>query len=515
MARTPLLDLLQRAVRQHARAEYEDRHGRSGLKRRDVLRGGAGLAIASMVPVSGLAATARIAVVGAGLAGLTAARDLKKANLMADILEGDTRVGGRCYTGRGKFNEGQTVERGGEFIDDDHHQIKDLTADLRLTLDDVLAATPANTRELYFFDGKPYNLAEATRDWAPKLYDIVQRQKADIVPRRKRNTPTPEARRLDAMTISQWVEAYVTGGRRSRLGQLIETALAEENGADADQQSALSVISALGENARNDFKLYYNVSNQRWHVHGGNDQIVSFMADELKGRIETSTALVAIAQLPDRTVRLSLKRGGQIVDRIYDRVILALPFSVMRARVDYKQAGFRPLKQKAIQTLPIGASTKFQMQFTRRIWNEDGCNGEIRVPSRVFQTSWEATRKQDGTSGILNFFSGGTRALNAGKIDNVDLAQEVLRDAAHVLPNLGQYWTGRMIKDAWRDNPWSLGGYSYYQPGYQTTVLGVEPLPEGNCFFAGEHTDTKSNAFLNSAVASGQRAAQEVIASLR
>ena len=66
----------------------------------------------------------------------------------------------------------------------------------------------------------------------------------------------------------------------------------------------------------------------------------------------------------------------------------------------------------------------------------------------------------------------------------------------------------------WKENPWSLGGYSYCQPGYQTTVVGIEAEPEGNCFFAGEHTASQ-NAFLNSGVQTGMRAASQVIASLR
>jgi monoamine oxidase len=186
----------------------------------------------------------------------------------------------------------------------------------------------------------------------------------------------------------------------------------------------------------------------------------------------------------------------------------------MRVAVDYRQAGFRPLKNQAITTLPMGASTKFQLQFTRRAWTDAGCNGEMRVPSQTFQTTWEVSRGQPGTRGILNFFSGGTRAINAGKTDSVTLAATVMSDAAPITPGLSEIWTGLMIKDAWRNNPWSLGSYSYYAPGYQTSVLGIEREREGNCFFAGEHT-ADQGGFLNSGVQTGMRAAREVIASLR
>jgi monoamine oxidase len=509
MARTPLLAMLKGIAHDRARNGQAE-HGLIG--RRAILRGAAGVAMTSLLPAQGLAATATIAIVGAGLAGLTAARELRKAGYDADVFEGSSRIGGRCYTARGIFGDNQIAEHGGEFIDTDHTEIRALARELGLTLDDVLAAVPHTAHERYFFDGRPYSLADAKRDWQP-LYRILQQQSAAAGDYDYKSS-SPVAKQLDAMTIPEWVAAYVVGGRNGQLGQLIEQAFSEENGADADQQSALNVVSILALNQRRRFNLYYSESDQRFHVRGGNDQIPTLIAKALGDKVRTSTPMVAITRLPDGRMRLSLKRDGALTDMVYDRVILALPFSVMRTSVDFKDAGFKPLKNKAIATLPIGASTKFQMQFSRRAWTEAGANGEMRVPSRIFQTSWEVSRTQPGKAGILNFFSGGTRAIAAGAMDNATLAAAVMQDASVVLPGLPNLWTGLMIKDAWKDNPWALGSYSYYQPGYQTTVQGVEAEPEGNCFFAGEHTAPQT-AFLNSGVQSGMRAAKEVIASLR
>jgi len=516
MARTPLLNMLLTLSREAAGAERSAQAraqpGARAIGRRAVLRGAAGVGLASALPLAGLAATARIAVVGAGLAGLTAARELRKAGLAPDVYEGSTRIGGRCYSARGIFSDGQVAEHGGEFIDTDHTEIRDLAKELGLTLDDVLAATPANTRSLYVLNGKPYNLSDATRDWQP-LYPVLQAQNASLGSFSYRGA-SAEARRFDAMTIAQWVEAYVPGGRRGQLGQLIETAFSEENGADPDRQSALNVISVLASDKRHHFNLYNTESDQRFHVRGGNDLIVTLLARSIDDNVRMAAPLIAVATQPDGKVRLSFKRDSGVGDAVYDRVILTVPFSVMRVAVDYTQAGFRPLKNQAISTLAMGASTKFQLQFARRVWNDVGCNGEMRVPSQTFQTTWEVSRAQPGMRGILNFFSGGTRAINAAKADSVALASTVMRNAALITPTLSENWTGLMIKDAWSENPWSLGSYSYYQPGYQTTLLGIEREREGNCFFAGEHT-AEQGAFLNSGVESGSRAAKEVIASLR
>jgi monoamine oxidase len=274
------------------------------------------------------------------------------------------------------------------------------------------------------------------------------------------------------------------------------------------------VIGVLAEDPRQNFNLYYTDSDQRFHTRGGNDQIPTRLGERLSARVRTGTKLIAIARRPDGRVRLSLKSDTGVADAIYDRVILALPFSVMRGAVDYSGAGFRPLKVKAIETLPIGASVKFQLQFSQRAWIAQGCTGETRLKSANFQTTWEVTRAQPGASGILNFFSGGTRALNAGALDGAALAAQCLADIEPVIPGLTALWNGRMTKDAWKQNPWSLGSYTYFPPGYQTTVFGVEAEREGNCFFAGEHTSS-SPGYMNSAVATGIRAARQVAGSLQ
>ena len=106
----------------------------------------------------------------------------------------------------------------------------------------------------------------------------------------------------------------------------------------------------------------------------------------------------------------------------------------------------------------------------------------------------------------------GRRAL-----DPDELAKGCLAEAEKLLPGLTAAWTGEMTRDAWRTNPWSLGSYSYLPIGYATTVFGIEEEPEGNCFFAGEHTmmPAVQRGYLNAAVETGQRAAKEVLHSLK
>lgn len=517
MARTPLFRMLKQATR---RAAFERRAAEGTLpraddgpiSRREFLGGTAAAAASLLLPLPAGAAQASIAIVGAGLAGLTAAHELKKTyGLHADVYEGNTRVGGRCFTARGIFAEGQIAEHGGELIDTDHHAIRHLAHELGLKLTDVLAAPPPGTKALYYFNHLPYNLADATRDWQP-IYDLVQAQ-SNAIGNFSYKHSTQAAKQFDAMTISDWVKQFVPGGRKGQLGRLIENAFTEENALDADKQSALCAIPTLAEDPRDNFNLYYTDSDQHFHIEGGNDQIATLLAEEIGARLVTATTLIAIKRLSDGRFRLTFAQSGGRVDRIYDRVILAIPFSVMRLTVDFTKAGFTPLKVQSINTLLMGASCKTQLQFTRRKWYDVGCNSEIRLPATGFDTTWDVTRGQPGDFGIFNFFAGGTQAQAAGQIDNSSLALLLMKEASPLIPGLNRLWNGLMIKDPWQLNPWSLGSYSTYQPGYQTTLVGIERVPEGNCFFAGEHTESQ-NGFLNSAVKSGVRAAREVAASL-
>lgn len=517
MSRTPLMHFLKTAARRAALEERAERGlappiASPPLGRRAFLAGAAATGAMVLTPLRAGAAQPSIAIVGAGLAGLSAAHVLKKRHhLNADVFEGNTRVGGRCFTARGIFDDNQIAEHGGELIDTDHHAIRNLARELGLRLTDVLAATPSNTSAHYLFNGKRYDLKKATRDWRP-IYNLVQQQSKAIGNFDYKHS-TETAKHYDAMSISEWVDQTVPGGSQSQLGQLIENAFTEENALDADKQSALCAVPTLAEDPRDNFNLYYTDSNQRFHIEGGNDQVATIIANSLGARLHTATPLIAIKKLASGRFGLTFTQGNSTFDRIYDRVILTVPFSVMRVAVDFTDAGFSPLKVQSINTLLMGASCKTQLQFKRRKWFEVGCNSEIRMPAVAFNTTWDATRGQPGTAGIFNFFAGGSKAQHAGEIEDATLAQLLMNQASQLIPNLPALWNGKMIKDAWQFNPWSFGSYSTYQPGYQTTLLGIERVPEGNCFFAGEHTEVQ-NGFLDAAVASGNRAADEVAASI-
>ena len=449
----------------------------------------------------------RVVIVGAGLAGLTAAYRLKQRGIVATVYEANTRLGGRCWTNRTTFADGQIAERGGELIDQYHANIRQLAQELGLVLDNAVAAEPNGTEPFYYFDGTAYPYAQAVDDMKA-VWQTIKRDYVEAGYPTLYTSSTARGRELDALSIRQWIERSVPGGIRSPLGQLLDTAYCIEYGADTTDQSTLNLLYLLGGVGQGQIRIF-GASNEKYKVRGGADQIVSRMAAALSGQIMTGKALSAV----------TARGNGWVLDFddrtsvTADRVILALPFSVLRERVSLRNAGFSAIKLRAIRELGMGQNAKLALQFSSRHWNALG-NGGDSYADTGYQSTWDVTRGQAGARGILVNYTGGPVALaQSGRLPGA-LAQQFLSQIEPVLPGLSARYTGVVSFDDWARNPWSLGSYAYYRVGQYQQFSGAEREVIGSCHFAGEHTSQDSQGYLEGAVESGIRAAAEVAAAL-
>src|SRR6478736_99829 len=312
MPRTPLATRLSEAA-----AVAAESHG-AGWTRRQLLAGGAGLAAAaalSRVPSARAAGNPRIAIIGAGLAGLSCAYDLKGAGYTAQVYEGSDRVGGRCWSYHGEFADGQVAEHGGELIDQNHTQIRQLAQRLGLSLDNLLAAEVNGTEPFYYFDGAPYTFAQATDDLKGIWQQIHSDVSAASFPTLY-NLSTERGRALDAMSIIDWINAYVPGGMSSKLGQLLDVAYNIEYGAESSVQSSLNMLYLLGFSGQGQMRIF-GQSNEKYHTVGGNDQIAERLAANLNGQINMGYELTAVTRNGDGTWTLSFNNGRTVkADRV-------------------------------------------------------------------------------------------------------------------------------------------------------------------------------------------------------
>jgi monoamine oxidase len=509
LARTPLANAVEEAV-----AQIADEQSRT--TRRAFLKGAGAAAVgATLLARSPALARAaggpppgtRVVVVGAGLAGLVCAYRLQQAGLAAQVFEASARIGGRCWTGRGDFAEGQIYEHGGELIDNGHIDMKQLASELGFTLDDLQQAESKGTEQLGYFFGKQYTFAQMTDD----LKTIWQQVHSDVTAAgypTLYNSSTQRGRELDAMSLYQWIESFVPGGHRSPLGQLLDVAYNIEYGAESTVQSSLNMLYLLGFVGPGQFRTF-GKSNEKYHVHGGNDQVATALAAKLSSQLTVNTPLTAIKLNNDGTYTLTFANGAGSLTRVADHVVLALPFSLLRA-VDFSRAGFNDVKKIAINELAMGTNSKVHLQFSSRFWRDEGCTGET-YSDRGYQNTWEASRAQPGTGGILVNYTGGTPGVNAGKGTPAQVAATFLKQIEPVLPGATAQWNGRVTRDYWPGYQWTQGSYSYWKVGQYTRFSGAEKEQSGNCHFAGEHTSQDFQGYLQGAVETGQRAAGEIL----
>jgi monoamine oxidase len=524
MAHTPVFEKLVHAFRVAGESATTGRpveaileqQARDRMSRREFLGAGAAAGVAltglpELVRRIGVLAAPRIAIVGAGLAGLTCAYRLRQSGIIATVYEGNTRLGGRCWSIRGAFDDGQIAEHGGELIDQYHKEIRSLAQGLGLTLDNLLAAEQNGTEPFYYFDGTRQTFAETT----DAVKQIWQAMHADLSAASYPTTYdnfTAAGYELDHMSILQWIESRVPGGHASPLGQLLDVAYNIEYGAEISDQSSLNLLYLLGYSGQGQFRIF-GPSNEKYHVRGGNDQIVSRLAEAVEGQIETDAALSAIARTSDGRYTLVFGSGRSTRSVTADHVVLALPFSKLR-EVDWSKAGFVEPKTLAIKEYPIGANAKVQLQFSSRHWRTLGNNGDSYADTG-YQDTWEVTRAQGGAAGILVNYTGGDTTRSQAGAAAQTLAQRFLTQVEPVLPGLGRKWNGKVTLDYWPSNPWAKGAYSYWRVGQYTRFAGSEYERSGNCHFCGEHTSIDSQGYLNGAVETGQRAAADILADLK
>jgi monoamine oxidase len=249
-------------------------------------------------------------------------------------------------------------------------------------------------------------------------------------------------------------------------------------------------------------------------VRGGNDRIVSTLATTLGDQIVLNRMLTAVRKNANGRFTLTFKSGTSSTSVTADKVVLALPFSILRTSVDLSQAGFSALKKTAIAELGMGSNSKLNLQLSSRHWVARGCNGDT-FSDQGYQATWEVSRGQPGTAGILVGYTGGTLADAIGSGTAQSQAAKFLSEIEPVLPGLSSRYNGRATVDCWAQNAFTRGSYSYWKVGQYGKFAGYEGAQEGNAHFCGEHTSIDSQGYLNGAVETAERVANEITADLR
>ncbi len=512
------------AVREE-RERISEENARKGISRRALL-GGAAVAAGALAlgPKRARAAaqTQSVAIIGGGMAGMACARILERRGVSFTLYESSSRIGGRMFTNdSGYWAGGQITEWGGELIDTGHTRMQKLATEYGLQLDDLLAAQPAGSEELYHVGGAHYAKHEADADFRA-MWQVVKAEEAAAGYPTTWDDYTSHAQTLDNMSVYDWIAARVPGGHASRLGKVLDVAYAIEYGADTCDQSSLNLLYLLAYQPKPVRFASFGESDERYHIRGGNQQLPKAIAASLpNGVVQKGHKLVKIKQTSSgRTKCTFAVDGGSSLDKTFDWVVLCLPFAVL-ADVDFSDAGFDTMKRRAINQLGRGHSGKLQLQFNARTWAGTGAWPGVANGSTFsdvgYQCSWEPTRGQSGQKGVLNLFSGGsvTDAMRTNSAfataDNAQVNQDAqagLQQIGVVFPGL--QWNGKATQSIWHKNPHAKHGYAYYKVGQYTAFGGYEGARQGGVLFAGDHCSQDFQGFMEGAAREGERAGKEL-----
>jgi monoamine oxidase len=440
-------------------------------------------------------AGATVLVAGAGLAGLAAARDLSALGAHVTVIDARDRVGGRVWTIRDGFGEGQHAEAGGDMIDEAQNEIRDLCKEVGLKLTRILRAGFRFVRA--DASGK---LRTVSRDASGTWERLAQCLGDEIRPYRlaEQRWDTPIAADLARRSVAQWLDEV-------RADEELRTIARGLRGFFLADPEALSLIALVDQFAEEEGPPTRNM----YRIEGGNDRLAAVLASQLGDRVHLNAELVAVSHR-GQNVRAAVKHGRTTSPIACDYLVLALPATTLR-RVPITPA--LPAQQHdAIARLAYGSATKTLLQFSQRFWRIPG-QPKAFGSALPFGAVWDGNEEQRGRPGILTLLAGGGASAASQEI----LAREGPQGLADALDWLGSkratLVASRQI--AWENDPLARGGYAYFDPGFDPSLRAWLARPCGRLFFAGEHTSIKWQGYMNGAVESGRRAAAEIVATHR
>lgn len=499
-----------------------------------------------------------VLVLGAGLAGLTAAYRLHEAGHGVTVLEARDRPGGRVETLRAPFTNGFYAEAGAVFIPWWHGLVRSYAQDFGLDLVPMPPSPPSATlwylhgrrevgpchpasewpvqlssAEAKAVDESEYGVFELFRLYMPeRILDAVQDWGGGPpVP--------PDLARYDDLSFREFLES---SGASPGAIDIVRLGYFDLWGEGIDSVSALLLLRDFALNAT---PPHLRVRSHRAHlegkvpeersaavdpeagpdgpsereegveaytIQGGNERLPRALADRLEGRIHYQCAVKRIEW--DSSSVTVVCRGLDGPQQFQaDRAVCTIPFSVLKdVEVD---PDFSAEKRSAIDHLPYTQVNRTYVRTATRFWTSPSpVDGSQQVPYGSGNTDllgqWlhDATAFQPGQAGIVEAYRAGGRAAAVEGMTEEARMEVTLKSLTTAYPGLDAP-SGPGAFKSWTHDPWSLGGYCWFRPGQMTSLLPSISAPEGPIHFAGDHA-SPAPGWMEGAIESGHRAAEEV-----
>ena len=455
-----------------------------------------------MIRSDQLPAEVDVAVVGAGLSGLTAARELTAAGLSVVVLEARERVGGRLLGVR--VGDGAVVDLGGEYFGPLGHKIIEAARSVGVPeqrvneTGDKLLELGGRVRRYkgYIPNAGALVLADAAQGLA--RFERMVRQVPPAAP-----WTAPKAQEWDEQTLATWVRRnFATRGARE-LFEMATEAIWCASTAD------FSLLHALFySRSYESFEYLGSVPNgsQERRFQGGAVAIAERMADGLGDAVALGCPVRDIAHGGGR-VRVS-GHGFGVTAR---RAIVALP-PVMAGRIAYDP----PLpgaRDQLVQRLNPGSALKYVAVYDRAFWREAGLCGQATSTRGPLAAIFD-TIPAGGNCAVIGGFGGGRTARELAKLPERARREAVLDQFARLFGERART-PDELHEKNWSDDPWARGCYNAIASTGALTAFGPAlRKPVGRIHWAGAETGIHANGSMGGAVDGGERAAAEVLEEL-
>jgi monoamine oxidase len=476
---------------------------------------GAGLLVGGLgaAPARARTDSRRVVVVGAGLAGLACAHEVRALGFAVTVVEASPRVGGRVLSLSKRFGgeivEGGNVEAGGELIGSNHPLWIAYAKKFGLSFLDVTEDEDADFAiEL---GGRVIRGDESLR-----LYEAVDRAFAGLNEQARAINPdapwdAPDANALDARTIADWIASLDVDEPTRRA---IAAQLQGDNGVANERASFLGMLTAI---AGGGVESYWT-QTEVYRCAGGNQQLAAAFAERLGATPGANVMLgkpVRAIDVGGPTARVTVggdTSGAGSSTLECDHVVLAVAPSVWRKIAITPGLG-SALLPEALHAggVQMGTTVKHLSVVRDRFWKREGLDPTALMDGVVSWT-WDATDGQKTREACLTAFVGGPSADRVRAL-GADRRRELF---AERLERVFRGYREALVEARFVDWPSFAhvgGGYSFPAPGQVTGVgpLVVAPMgPHKNLHLAGEHACLKFVGYMEGALQSGVRVARGI-----